>query len=197
MKLGSLKGGRDGRLVVVDRAMGQALEVPEIAPTLWAALDDWAAVAPQLDAVAAQLEAGAAQGAFAFEPEAMAAPLPRAPQFADGSAYLNHVELVRKARGAEMPPSFWQDPLMYQAVCDTSLGACDDIVVADEAYGIDFEAEVTVVLDDVPMGISASDAAGHIQLVMLVNDISLRNLIPKCPSGDFMSRMNRLSGAPS
>lgn len=140
-----------------------------------AALDDWANIRPALEAIAKQLEAG---GGDKFDQAACASPLPRAYQWADGSAYVNHVELVRKARGADMPASFWTDPLMYQGGSDSFLGPRDDIPMADEAWGIDFEAEVTVVTDDVPMGVSAADAIGHIQLIMLVNDVSLRNLIP-------------------
>lgn len=178
MKLASLKHGRDGRLVVVSRDLKRAVAVPNIAPTMQRALDDWAAVAPKLKAVSQALEAGRADGAFAFDPKEAHSPLPRAYQWADGSAYVTHVELVRKARGAEMPPSFWTDPLMYQGGSDSFIGPMDDILAADEAWGIDFEAEVAVITDDVPMGISASDAVGHIKLVMIVNDVSLRNLIP-------------------
>ena len=176
MKLASLKGGRDGRLVVVSRDLGRCLDAAAIAPTLQAALDDWAEAAPNLAELAGQLESGA-EGE-PFEQAACAAPLPRAYQWADGSAYVNHVELVRRARGAEMPASFWTDPLMYQGGSDAFLGPRDDIPVADEAWGIDFEAEVAVVTDDVPMGTPAADAGRHIRLVMLVNDVSLRGLIP-------------------
>ncbi len=176
MKLASLKrGGRDGTLVVVSKDLSRAIEAAGIAPTLQAALDDWAAIEPQLRALAEKLEAG---GGAAFDPAACAAPLPRAYQWADGSAYVNHVELVRKARGAEMPESFWSDPLMYQGGSDAFLGPRDAIEMADEAWGIDFEAEVVVVVDDVPMGVAPAAAAGHIVLVGLVNDVSLRNLIP-------------------
>lgn len=178
MKLGSLKDGRDGRLIVVNREMTQAVEVADVAPTLQAALDDWASVAPKLEAVYTALNTGTAAGAFALEVEKLASPLPRAYQWADGSAYVNHVELVRKARGAEVPASFWTDPLMYQGGSDAYIGPRDDVVVASEDYGIDFEAEVAVVVDDVPMG-SAPEACGqYIRLLMLVNDVSLRNLIP-------------------
>ena len=152
--------------------------MPEIARTLQAALDDWDRAAPALDAIAAELDAGRMPDAVPFDPTAAMAPLPRAYQWADGSAYVNHVELVRKARGATMPPEFWTDPLMYQGASDNMLGACDDIVLADEAWGIDFEAEVAVVTGDVPMGTTAADALRHIRLLMLVNDVSLRNLIP-------------------
>ena len=178
MKLASLKHGRDGRLVVVSRDLQHAVAVPNIAPTLQRALDDWAVVAPKLNAVTQALEAGRADGAFEFDPHACHSPLPRAHQWADGSAYVTHVELVRKARGAEMPPSFWTDPLMYQGGSDSFIGPTDDILAADEAWGIDFEAEVAVITDDVPMGISSRNALEHIKLLMLVNDVSLRNLIP-------------------
>ena len=175
MKLASLKGGRDGRLVVVSNDLTRCASAAAVAPTLQAALDDWANARPALEAIAKELEAG---GGDTFDQAACASPLPRAYQWADGSAYVNHVELVRKARGAEMPASFWTDPLMYQGGSDSFLGPREDIPMADEAWGIDFEAEVTVVTDDVPMGVSAADAVDHIQLIMLVNDVSLRNLIP-------------------
>lgn len=177
MKLASLKGGRDGRLVVVSKDLSRASLVDEIAPTLQAALDDWATVSPRLQEAAAALEAGT-RNAFAFDEAACASPLPRAYQWADGSAYLWHVELVRKARGAEMPPSFLDDPLMYQGGSDSFIGPRDDVPLADEAWGIDLEAEVAVIVDDVPMGVSEEAALGHIKLVVLVNDVSLRNLIP-------------------
>ena len=179
MKLASLEGpGRDGRLVVVSHDLGHALEVPEIAATLQAALDDWQAIAPALREVAIKLDRGELDGAKPFDPAKCAAPLPRAYQFADGSAYLNHVALVRRARGADLPSSFLVDPLMYQAVSDGFLGPTDPIVVADEAFGIDLEAEIAVITDDVPMGVSAEAARAHVQLVMLLNDVSLRRLIP-------------------
>jgi len=175
MKLASLKGGRDGRLVVVSRDLTRYVSADSVAATLQAALDDWANARPALEAIAKELEAG---GGESFDQAACASPLPRAYQWADGSAYVNHVELVRKARGAEMPASFWTDPLMYQGGSDSFLGPREDVPMANEAWGIDFEAEVTVVTDDVPMGVSAADAVKHIQLIMLVNDVSLRNLIP-------------------
>ncbi len=175
MKLASLKDGRDGRLVVVSQDLTRCTSAIDVAATMQAALDDWANTRPALEAIAKDLEAG---GGEDFDQTACASPLPRAYQWADGSAYVNHVELVRKARGAEMPASFWTDPLMYQGGSDSFLGPRDDIPVADEAWGIDFEAEVTVITDDVPMGVSADTAASHIQLLMLVNDVSLRNLIP-------------------
>ncbi|QDQ28139.1 fumarylacetoacetate hydrolase family protein [Chitinimonas arctica] len=178
MKLASLKHGRDGRLIVVSRDLSHYVEVAGIAATMQAALDDWQATAPQLRAVSDELNAGQRSDAQAFDPAACAAPLPRAYQWVDGSAYLNHVELVRKARNAEMPPSFYTDPLMYQGGSDDMLGARDPITIRDEAWGTDLEAEVAVITDDVAIGTSAADAAGHIRLVMLVNDVSLRNLIP-------------------
>ncbi len=174
MKLASLEHGRDGRLVVVSRDLARCLDANKIAPTMQAALDNWAIAAPQLAALADRVET---EG-DAFEQSECASPLPRAYQWADGSAYVNHVELVRKARNAEMPASFWTDPLMYQGGSDSFLGPRDDILMADEAWGIDFEAEVAVVTDDVPMGVSAADAGTHVQLIMLVNDVSLRGLIP-------------------
>jgi fumarylacetoacetate (FAA) hydrolase len=179
VKLASLKhGGRDGTLVVVSRDLTWAVAVPDIAHTLQAALDDWADCAERLDAVARRLEAGQVGDAFRFDPAAAASPLPRAYQWADGSAYLYHAELVRKARKAEMPQSLYSDPLMYQGGSDSFIGPRDDIIAADESWGIDLEAEVAVITDDVPMGIAAAQAASHIKLIMLVNDVSLRNLIP-------------------
>lgn len=176
MKLATLKdGSRDGALAVVTKDLSRCRRVPEIARTLQAALDDWAAKAPLLAQAAAALEAG---GGAAFDPAEAMAPLPRAYQWVDGSAYLNHVELVRKARKAEMPPEYYDDPLMYQGGSDSMIGPCDDIEAIDEAHGIDFEAEVTVVTGDVPMAVGPAAALGHIKLIMLVNDVSLRNLIP-------------------
>ncbi|HEX9323568.1 MAG TPA: fumarylacetoacetate hydrolase family protein [Xanthobacteraceae bacterium] len=176
MKLASLKHGRDGQLVVVSRDLKRAADASHVVPTLQAALDDWGAAAPRLQEVADALEAGRIAH-LAFDPKKCAAPLPRAFQWADGSAYVNHVELVRKARGAEMPASFWTDPLMYQGGSDAFLGPTDPIEVAEEAYGIDFEAEVAVILGDVTMALGRDEAAGAIRLVVLVNDVSLRNLI--------------------
>ncbi len=178
VKLASLKGGRDGRLVVVSHDLTRAAPVPEVAPTLQAALDDWQRHGPALERASADLDANVTLAAFDFDPRHCAAPLPRAYQWADGSAYVNHVELVRKARGAEMPQSLWTDPLMYQGGSDTFLGPHDGIAAADEAYGIDFESEIAVVTNDVAMGIGAAEARRHIALIMLVNDVSLRNLIP-------------------
>lgn len=176
MKLASLRHGRDGRLVVVSRSLAHCVAVPDIAPTLQAALDDWPKASPKLAEVSRALNDGRAPGAGPFDPAQCAAPLPRAYQWADGSAYVTHVELVRKARGAEMPPSFWTDPLIYQGGSDGFIGPTDAILAADEAWGIDFEAEVAAITDDVPMGADAVAAAGHIRLLMLVNDVSLRNV---------------------
>lgn len=184
MKLASLKHGRDGRLVVVSRDLKRAVEAGDIAPNLQVALDDWDKAAPQLKARYEQLNAGTIEG-FAFDESACASPLPRAYAWMDGSAYLNHVELVRKARGAKVPDSFYSDPLMYQGGSDTFIGPRDPILAADEAYGIDMEAEITVITDDVPMGVSPDQAEKHIKLVMLVNDVSLRGLIPNELSKGF------------
>ena len=179
MKLGSLKeGGRDGTLVVVSRDLSRAVRADGIAPTLQRALDDWQQAAPRLNALAEALEAGPVAGEFALDMQALAAPLPRAYEFVDGSAYLPHVERVRRARGAQVPESFYVDPLMYQAVSAGFYGPRDPVLVRSEDYGIDLEAEVVVVTDDVPMGVGPARAAAHIQLVGLVNDVSLRNLIP-------------------
>ena len=177
MKLASINQGRDGELIVVDNQMQRYVSATEIAPTLQAALDNWDNCKQPLAALYLQLENGEIDSQ-AFNSEICASPLPRAFQWADGSAYVNHVELVRKARNAEMPSSFWTDPLMYQGGSDSFLGPREDIAVADGAWGIDFEAEVAVIVGDVPMGISSSEATKYIQLVMLVNDVSLRNLIP-------------------
>ncbi len=177
MKLASLKGGRDGRLVVVSDDLAYYADAAHIAPTLQTALDEWERVAPLLANLATDLEHEAIPRERFHEREA-AAPLPRAYQWADGSAYVNHVALVRKARGAELPDSFWHDPLMYQGGSDGFLGPRDDIPLADEAWGCDLEAEVVVVTGDVPQGVSPADAVGHVRLVGLTNDVSLRNLIP-------------------
>ncbi len=177
MKLASLKGGRDGRLVVVSRDLARMTDAGAIAPTLQAALDDWANMAPALSDLSDQLNGGSVAGET-FDESACASPLPRAYQWADGSAYVNHVELVRKARGAEMPETFWTDPLMYQGGSDTFLGPYEPIKMADESWGIDMEGEVAVITDDTPMGASPALAAQHIKLMMLVNDVSLRGLIP-------------------
>lgn len=177
MKIASLKHGRDGRLVVVSRDLTKATDAFVIVPTLQAALDEWDRVRPYLEDLGRQLEIGSVPS-FRFHEHDCASPLPRAFQWADGSAYVNHVELVRKARGAEMPASFWTDPLMYQGGSDSFIGPRDSIRMADEAWGIDFEGEVAVVVGDVPMGATREEAAAAIRLVMLVNDVSLRNLIP-------------------
>jgi fumarylacetoacetate (FAA) hydrolase len=179
MKLGSLKaGGRDGALVVVSRDLTRAVRAGAIAPTLQAALDDWSDAAPRLNALYAELNDGSAVGAFALEMSALAAPLPRAYEFVDGSAYLPHVERVRKARGATVPESFYTDPLMYQATSAGFLGPHDPVLVSSEDFGIDLEAEVVVVTDDVPMAVTPEQASAHIQLIGLINDVSLRGLIP-------------------
>ncbi len=179
MKLASLKeGGRDGTLIIVSKDLSRAVRADGVAPTLQAALDDWAATAPKLEDLSRRLNAGEANGAFEFDQTQAASPLPRAYQWADGSAYVNHVELVRKARGAEMPESFWTDPLMYQGGSDSFIGSRDPILAADEAWGIDFESEIAVITGDVPMGVPEDKAGEHIRLLMLVNDVSLRNLIP-------------------
>jgi fumarylacetoacetate (FAA) hydrolase len=179
MKLATLKtAGRDGRLIVVSRDLQFAVAASEIAPTLQSVLDDWERKMPKLMQLSAALNLRRAADAFAFDPTRCASPLPRAYQFADGSAYVNHVELVRKARGAEMPESFWTDPLMYQGGSDSFLGPCDPIVAQSEDWGIDLEGEVAVITGDVPMGTSPELAASRIRLAMLVNDVSLRNLIP-------------------
>ena len=176
MKLASLKGGRDGRLVVVSRDLSLAVEVPRIAATLQAALDDWDRFVPQLREASDRLNRD--RDGFAFRPESCASPLPRAYQWADGSAYVTHVALVRKARGADMPESFWTEPLIYQGGSDGFRGPTDPILVADEAWGVDVEGEVAVVTGDVPYGCCAEEASQQIRLVMLCNDVSLRNLIP-------------------
>ena len=177
MKLASLKHGRDGRLVVVSNDLNWFTDAFLIAPTLQAALDDWDRCEPQLRALAESLEHEAVPRGRFHERDA-AAPLPRAYQWADGSAYVNHVALVRQARGAEMPDSFWTDPLMYQGGSDSMLGARDAIPLKDEAWGCDLEAEIVVVTGDVPQGVTREEALKHIRLIGLVNDVSLRNLIP-------------------
>lgn len=179
MKLATYKdGSRDGQLVVVSRDLGLAHYATGIASRMQQVLDDWAFMAPQLQDLYQQLNTGKAPHAFAFNPEQCMAPLPRAYQWADGSAYINHVELVRQARNAEVPATFYTDPLMYQGGADDFIGPCDDVVVPSEAMGIDFEAEIAVVTTDVPMGSTPEQALQGIRLVMLANDVSLRNLIP-------------------
>lgn len=177
MKLASLKGGRDGRLVVVSQDLAWCADASAIAPTLQAALDDWETAEPLLRGLAESLEHGSIPRERFHEHEA-ASPLPRAYQWADGSAYVNHVALVRKARAADMPDSFWTDPLMYQGGSDGFLGPRDPIPLADEAWGCDMEGEIAVVTGDVPLGASREQALAAIRLVMLCNDVSLRNLIP-------------------
>ena len=177
MKLASLKGGRDGHLVVVSRDLSRCADASAVAPTLQAALDDWTATAPRLTELSDAIERGRIDH-LSFDPAKCASPLPRAYQWADGSAYVNHVALVRKARGVEMPESFWTEPLIYQGGSDIFLGACDSIPVIDEAWGIDLEAEVVVILGDVPMGATRKQAEDAIRLIMLVNDVTLRNLTP-------------------
>lgn len=184
MKVASLKaGGRDGSLIVVSKNLRRAVAVPSIAPTLQKALEEWSSAAPRLNRVYQALNADNVQSidaedVFELDMQALAAPLPRAYEFVDGSAYLPHVARVRKARGAEVPDSFYTDPLMYQAVSAGFYGPRDPVLVASVDYGIDLEAEVVVITDDVPMAVSAEQAAEHIQLIGLINDVSLRNLIP-------------------
>ncbi len=178
MKLATLKNGtRDGRLVVVSRDLTRCTDASFLVRTLQGALDDWARISPHLEALAESLDHGAVPSERFHEHDALS-PLPRAYQWADGSAYVNHVELVRKARDAQMPESFWTDPLMYQGGSDSFLAPRDPIRMADEAWGIDMEGEIAVIVDDVPMGASKEEARDAIRLVMLVNDVSLRGLIP-------------------
>jgi len=178
MKLASLKNGRDGQLIVVSRDLDRYVSAAEVAPTLQAALDDWDRFAPLLEALASDLEKDRRDDTRTLDMSALAAPLPRAFEFLDGSAYLPHVERVRRARGAEVPESFYEDPLMYQATAAGFLGPRDPVPAVSEEHGIDFEAEVIVVTDDVPMAPTAEEAGARIRLVGLVNDVSLRNLIP-------------------
>ncbi len=179
MKLATLKqGGRDGTLIVVSRDLSRAVRADGIAPTLQKALDHWDLSAPRLQVLYDEVNAGTAEDLFELDLSTLAAPLPRCYQFVDGSAYLPHVERVRKARGAEVPESFFTDPLMYQAVSDGFLGPLDDIAMASADWGVDFESEIGVITDDVPMGASIPECGRHIQLITLLNDVSLRNLIP-------------------
>ncbi|SED37291.1 fumarylacetoacetate (FAA) hydrolase [Rhizobiales bacterium GAS191] len=179
MKLATLRdGSRDGSLAVVSSDLGRAVAVPQIAKTLQAALDAWQSVEPELKRVAAALDKGEAAGAIAFTAEAALAPLPRAYQWIDASAYVTHVELVRKARGASMPETFWTDPLFYQGAGDSNLAPTDPIGLRDPAWGCDFEGEVAVITDDVPIGTTEAEAGRHIKLILLVNDVTLRNLVP-------------------
>ncbi|MBU0799744.1 MAG: fumarylacetoacetate hydrolase family protein [Alphaproteobacteria bacterium] len=177
MKLASLKHGRDGKLIVVKSDLSKYADATAIAPTLQAALDEWDVCAPQLRALAEALESGKEAGK-AYDAAQCASPLPRAYQVADGSAYLSHVRLTRKSRGAEMPPEFEHDPLMYQGVSSTIIGPMEPVPVSSEDFGIDYEAEVAIITDDVPMGVTAEDALDHIALVFLMNDVSLRQLVP-------------------
>ncbi|MEM9617905.1 MAG: fumarylacetoacetate hydrolase family protein [Pseudomonadota bacterium] len=178
MKLASLKNGRDGKLVIVSKDLTRYTDTGRVAPTLQTALDDWDTVKPGLEELAAGLESGSVP-VERFHERECASPLPRSFQWADGSAYINHVELVRKARGAEVPESFYEDPLMYQGGSDSFLGPRDDIVMpTDDGWGIDMEGEIAVITGDVPMGVSAGEAGDYIRLIMLVNDVSLRGLIP-------------------
>lgn len=179
MKLASLKaGGRDGSLVVVSSDLKQYVSAADISPTLQGALDNWQQTAPRLNVRYEELNNGLCSDIRVMDFQALAAPLPRAFEFVDGSAYLPHVERVRKARGAEVPESFYIDPLMYQATSAGFLGPCDPVAVVSEEYGIDFESEIIVVTDDVPMAVTEEKAEAHIQLIGLINDVSLRNLIP-------------------
>ncbi len=177
MKLASIKEGRDGRLVVVSDDLTMQASAGAIAPTLQSALENWERLAPALQKLSEDLASDKIKGE-AFEPAQCAAPLPRSFQWVDGSAYVNHVELVRKARGAQMPDSFWTDPLVYQGGSDSFLGPQDPIPLGSEDWGCDCEAEIAVIVDDVPMGVDAIRAREHIKLILLVNDVSLRNLIP-------------------
>lgn len=179
MKFATYRNGtRDGQLMLVSRDLTKAVAVPALAATLQEVLDDWDGIAPELEKAYIALNNGELSDAEAFDESLCESPLPRAYQWADGSAYVNHVELVRRARNAEMPPSFWTDPLMYQGGSDDFLGPKDNIEMADTSWGIDFEGEIAVITDDVPMGVSADDAGQYIRLLMLVNDVSLRGLIP-------------------
>ena len=179
MKLASLKNNtRDGQLVVVKQDLSRAVEVSDIALTMQQLMDNWDELAPKLETVYQQLNANQLDAAIDFEPTQCESPLPRAYQWADGSAYVNHVELVRKARNAEMPETFWTDPLMYQGGSDAFIGPRDDIEVVSEDYGIDMESEVAVIVDDTPMAATPDEAQSKIRLFMIVNDVSLRNLIP-------------------
>ena len=179
MKLATYKdGSRDGQLVVVSRNLASAHYASGIASRLQQVLDDWNFLSPQLEDLSARLNDGKAKNAFPFEPERCMAPLPRAYQWADGSAFVNHVELVRRARNAEMPASFWTDPLFYQGTSDCNLAATDPIPLGDEAFGCDFEGELAVITDDVPFGTKEAQAGRHIKLMVLLNDVTLRNLVP-------------------
>ena len=186
MKLASIDNKtRDGQLVVVNKELTKAVAVSEITLTMQAAIDNWTETEPKLKAVYENLNADKVEDAFDFSSVRILAPLPRAYHWADGSAYVTHVELVRKARNAELPESFWTDPLMYMGASDAFIGANDDIEIEDEAWGIDFESEVAVITDDVPPGTNSQDALNHIKLITIINDVSLRNLIPNELSKQF------------
>lgn len=179
MKLASVKNGsRDGCLVVVSRDLKRCVAIPEVANTMQQLIDNWSELAAKAETVYQALNQGTVENSQDFNPADCESPLPRAYQWADGSAYVNHVELVRKARNAEMPPSFWTDPLMYQGGSDDFIGPCDEIQIESESYGIDFEGEIAVITDDVPMACSAEVGLSKVRLLMLVNDVSLRGLIP-------------------
>ncbi|MDG1709021.1 MAG: fumarylacetoacetate hydrolase family protein [Emcibacteraceae bacterium] len=177
MKLASLKHGRDGKLVVVSKDLSKYVDAASVAPTMQAALDEWANCEPKLISLYNDLENGSFSGE-AFDPCSCDAPLPRSYHWVDGSAYVTHVELVRKARGAELPPSFWEDPLVYMGASDAFIGPCDDVMAGSEDWGIDLEAEVAIITDDVPAGTKSESALKHIKLISILNDVSLRNLIP-------------------
>ena len=198
MKLATRKNGtRDGELVVVSRDNTRGVSASDIAPTMQHALDDWDRIAPKLEARFAALQAGALDGEFEVDTTALESPLPRAYAWIDGSAYINHIVLVRKARGAEPPETLETDPLVYQGGSDTFLGPRDDIPWGDASWGLDFESEVAVITGDVPMGTKASEAAQHVKLLMLVNDVSLRGLIPpelKKGSGFYVSKPSTAFG---
>lgn len=180
MKLATVKNNtRDGQLVVVNKTMTKAVSVAPIASTMQDAMDRWAEVEPQLQEVSQKLNSDELSDVFDFDVTQTMAPIPRAYHWADGSAYVTHVELVRKARNAELPDTFWTDPLMYMGASDAFIGSTDDIEIENDEWGIDFESEVAVITDDVPAGVSAEKALDHIQLIAIVNDVSLRNLIPQ------------------
>ena len=186
MKLASIDNNtRDGQLVVVSKDLSKAVKVPQIAETMQAAIDRWAEIEGELQNIYERLNNSEVEGAFDFQSARSLAPIPRAYHWADGSAYVTHVELVRKARNAELPESFWTDPLMYMGASDAFIGAKDDIIIEDESWGIDFESEVAVITDDVPPGVSSEEALSHIKLVTIINDVSLRNLIPNELSKQF------------
>lgn len=180
MKLATLKSkSRDGKLCLVSKSLDSIFPVDAIAPTLQIALENWSSVESELQSISRQLNKNELKDTIPYDSALLHSPLPRAYQWADGSAYVNHVELVRKARGAQMPENFWTSPLMYQGGSDRFIAPNDPVLVSDEAFGIDYEAEIAVITDDVPMGIDKENALSHIKLIMLVNDVSLRNLIPE------------------